>query len=310
MAKAIFYHKDGSGYKDLRGRLYHFPKMYLSRVQQAQNDWIIYYGPLSGQPSRYYSGLARVTAISADDELPEHFYADLADYLDFDRPLDYREDGGYERQLISPDGSVNPGRSVQAVRVISDAEFVALVQAGLSEPEEWPLRTDSPEQTQEPYDQPIDPLLYLSVEETAQAGYVVDGFDRPIIASTVNRPFRDAKFRQHIRRVYDRTCAFTGLRLINGRGRPEVEAAHIVPVEKGGNDSVQNGIALSGTVHWMFDRGLLSLADDFTILQSRHLNEDISHLLVKDGKARVPMAPHLRPHPHYLGWHREHIFKH
>ncbi len=310
MAKAIFYHKDGSGYKDVRGRLYHFPKMYLSRVQQAQNDWIVYYGPLMGLPSRYYSGLARVTAIRPDDELSEHFYAELADYLDFDRPLDYRENGGYERQLISADGSVNPGRSVQAVRVISDAEFVALVQAGLSEPEEWPLRTDSQAGTREPFEQPIDPLLFLSAGETAQASYIAGDYDRPIIASTINRPFRDAKFRQHVRRVYDRTCAFTGLRLINGGGRPEVEAAHIVPVEKGGNDSVQNGIALSGTVHWMFDRGLLSLADDFTILQSRQLNEDISHLLVKDGKARVPTAPHLRPHPHYLGWHREHVFKH
>jgi putative restriction endonuclease len=76
MAKAIFYHKDGSGYKDVRGRLYHFPKMYLSRVQQAQNDWIVYYGPLMGLPSRYYSGLAKVALIRADDDLPDHYYAD------------------------------------------------------------------------------------------------------------------------------------------------------------------------------------------------------------------------------------------
>ncbi|MGE8104132.1 hypothetical protein ACQKP1_10650 [Allorhizobium sp. NPDC080224] len=94
MAKAIFYHKDGSGYKDVRGQLYHFPKMYLSRVQQALGDWIVYYGPLTGMPSRYYSGLARVTAIDDDQELPDHHYARLADYIDFDRPLDYRENGG------------------------------------------------------------------------------------------------------------------------------------------------------------------------------------------------------------------------
>ncbi|MCJ8239059.1 HNH endonuclease [Peteryoungia algae] len=310
MAKAIFYHKDGSGYKDLRGQLYHFPKMYLSRVQQAQDDWIIYYGPLSGLRSRYYTGLARITAIKADDDLPGHFYAELTDYLDFDRPLDYRENSGYERQLINQDGSVNSGRSVQAVRIISEKEFVALVEAGLSEPEEWPPRSDRVDETQLTLDRSIDPLLYLQAGEPDQPHYVVDDFQRPIIASTVNRPFRDAKFRQHIREVYDRTCAFTGLRLINGRGRPEVEAAHIVPVEKGGNDSIQNGIALSGTVHWMFDRGLLSLADDFTILQSRQMNEDVSHLLVKDGVARVPAAPHLRPHPHYLSWHRDNVFKH
>lgn len=306
MAKAILYHKDGSGYKDLCGRLYHFPKMYLSRVQQAQNDWIVYYGPLSGLPSRYYSGLAKVMSIRADDDMSDHFYAELSDYIDFDHPLEYRENGGYERQLVSPDGSVNPGRSIQAVRIISEQEFVDLVKAGLSEPDEWPQRVDEPGDVTPA----TDPFLSFEFDELGQASYTPDGFDRPIIASTINRPFRDAKFRQHVRQVYDRTCAFTGLRLINGRGRPEVEAAHIIPVERGGNDSVQNGIALSGTVHWMFDRGLLSLADDFTILQSRQLNEDISHLLVKDGKARVPTAPHLRPHVHYLAWHRDNIFKH
>lgn len=305
MAKAILYHKDGSGYKDLRGKLYHFPKMYLSRVQQTENDWVVYYGPLSGLPSRYYSGLAKVTGIRTDDELPDHFYADLTDYLDFDRPLDYREDGGFEHQLVGPDGAVNSGRSVQAVRIISEAEFAALIMAGLSDADEWPQRVDPHEEIPSE----TNPLVHFQLGETDQARYVVGDYDRPIIASTINRPFRDAKFRQHIRQVYDRTCAFTGLRLINGGGRPEVEAAHIVPVEKGGNDSVQNGIALSGTVHWMFDRGLLSLADDFTILQSRQLNEDISHLLVRDGRARVPNAPHLRPHPHYLGWHRDNVFK-
>jgi putative restriction endonuclease len=306
MAKAIFYHKDGSTYKDIRGQQYHFPDKYLSRVLQALNDWIVYYGPLPGQPSRYYSGLARVVMVEPDNELPDHHYAKLADYIDFDKPLAYRENGGFERQLVRADGSTNSGLRVNSVRIISEAEFAALVNAGLSEPDEWPQRVDRPEAP----DLLTNPLSLFGIEENAQASYLVDGFDRPIIAQTINRPFRDAKFRQHIRRVYDRTCAFTGLRLINGGGRPEVEAAHIVPVERGGNDSIQNGIALSGTVHWMFDRGLLSLADDFTILQSRQLNEDVSHLLVRDGKARVPAPAHLRPHPHYLAWHRDNIFKH
>jgi putative restriction endonuclease len=46
----------------------------------------------------------------------------------------------------------------------------------------------------------------------------------------------------------------TGLRIINGGGRAEVQAAHIKPVAAGGPDVVQNGIALSATVHWLFDR--------------------------------------------------------
>ena len=55
----------------------------------------------------------------------------------------------------------------------------------------------------------------------------------------------------------------TGLRLVNGGGRADVEAAHIWPVAEGGPDIVQNSIALSATCHWLFDRHLISLRDDY-----------------------------------------------
>jgi putative restriction endonuclease len=299
MAKAVFYHKVDSAYDDVTGLQYHFPRTYLSRVQQTIDDWIVYYGPLPGMRSRYYSGIAKVSAVEIDPQRPDHYYAFLTDYLDLDRPVDYVAGGGFETKLVMPDGSINSGRSVQAVRIIEEAEFAAIVEAGLSDPDEWPQRTDADGDVHSPFE----------IAEPGQAIYDIGDYQRPIISQTINRPFREAKFRQHIRKVYDRTCAFTGLRLINGGGRPEVEAAHIIPVERGGNDSVQNGIALSGTVHWMFDRGLLSLADDFQILCSRQMNADVSHLLVRDLAARVPADMRLRPHPHYLAWHRDNVFK-
>ena len=44
----------------------------------------------------------------------------------------------------------------------------------------------------------------------------------------------------------------TGLRIVNGGGRPEVQAAHIRAEEADGPDALRNGVALSGTAHWMF----------------------------------------------------------
>jgi putative restriction endonuclease len=218
----------------------------------------------------------------------------VTEYLDFDRLVPYTENGGDEKRLVRPDGSINGGYAVQAVRVIESDEFTAIVEAGLSAPDDWPDRTDQSE----------DATMAVGFEDEPQTE-----FNRPIIQQLLNRPFRDAKFRQHIRKAYDRTCAFTGLRLINGKGRPEVEAAHIMPVEVNGPDSIRNGIALSATVHWMFDRGLLSLADDFSILKSRHLNHDISHLLLPNMMALVPSEPSLQPHPYFLNWHRTNCFK-
>ncbi|TXN19026.1 HNH endonuclease, partial [Methylobacterium sp. WL9] len=111
--------------------------------------------------------------------------------------------------------------------------------------------------------------------------------------------------------AYDERCALTGLKLLNGGGRAEVAAAHIRPVEASGPDIVSNGIALSGTAHWMFDRGLITLSDGLEILISRQANDPdgIRGFINRTGRAFTPLRPHDRPHPHFLGWHRENCFK-
>ena len=91
-------------------------------------------------------------------------------------------------------------------------------------------------------------------------------FERPIVEGLVARSFREAAFSGSIKAAYNDTCAFTGLKVINGGGRSEVQAAHIRPVAASGPDSLRNGLALCGTVHWMFDRGLISIADNHDLL--------------------------------------------
>lgn len=101
------------------------------------------------------------------------------------------------------------------------------------------------------------------------------------------------------------------MKLINGGGRAEVDAAHIRPVEASGPDILSNGIALSGTAQWMFDRGLIGLSDDLDILISCQANDpgSIQGLLKKTGKAIVPGRVLERPHPQFLRWHRENCFE-
>ncbi|MGC9271280.1 HNH endonuclease [Acidiphilium sp.] len=94
-------------------------------------------------------------------------------------------------------------------------------------------------------------------------------FDRPIIERVIARPFCDAAFSSAIKATYKDTCGFTGLKLINGGGQSEVQAAPIRPVASAGPDSMRNGIALCGPAHWMFDRGLISIADNHELLLAR-----------------------------------------
>jgi putative restriction endonuclease len=135
-------------------------------------------------------------------------------------------------------------------------------------------------------------------------------FERSFVEQLVVRPFRDRAFAAGVVAAYNRTCAVTGLQIINGGGRAEVQAAHIRAVEDGGSDSIRNGVALSGTVHWMFDRGLISIDDDYSILVAKDRVPDAAKSLIRpEGKLILPEREDVRPHRSYLDYHRKHRFK-
>lgn len=297
MAKAVLTTKISPAYDDLPEERYHFPKAYLNQIRQALNDCIVYYEPRrqdsedSGRLGRMaYFAVARITDIEPDQSRPDHFYARIADYIDFVRPVPFRDAARYfEGSLQKDDGSTNRGAFGRAVRLIAEHEFEAICRAGIVDATADDAR-------------PRNELA----EEPAS-------YDRPIVESLIRRPLRDAAFTRNVCQAYGSTCALTGIKIVNGGGRAEVEAAHIRPVgdEHRGPDSVRNGIALCRTVHWMFDRGLVTLGDDFQIIFSDgRLPDGARRLLSPNGRARVPDDPALRPHQQFLDYHRTNIFKH
>jgi putative restriction endonuclease len=298
MAKAVFTTKVVPGYKDLPEERYHFPRTYLNYARQAVGDYIVYYEPRrssvdvsSGGGRQAYFGVARVTAVIEDKAMADHYFALVDQYLDFDRPVPFAEGTHYyESGLRKPDGSTNKGAFGRAVRLVPDDEFDQILKAGFA---------------------PI--LNEVSVSPGVSAPGLQEPqvpFERPMVEITVSRPFRERSFMYNVRAAYSNRCAMTGLRLINGGGRPEVQAAHIQPVAAQGPDSVRNGIALSGTVHWMFDRGLISLGDDYKILVAKsHVPEDAARLLNKSGTIHLPKDKTLYPNAHFLKFHRDKVFK-
>ena len=287
-------------YDDLPEERYHFPRAYLNQVQQAVGDFAIYYEPRrsSGDANsrggrQAYFAVARVGALEPDPNRTDHYYARISDYLEFDRPVPFREGKHYyESGLQREDGQTSKGAFGRAVRSVPDHEFDTILRAGFVG-QTLLLPAQSPQPS----------ILAEFAEPQAN-------FERPIIESVVARPFRDQAFARQVCLAYDNRCAVTGLRLINGGGRPEVQAAHIRPVASAGPDSVRNGLALSGTAHWMFDRGLLAISDDLGILTTtRGLSEDVTRLIVSDRRLRVPNNLALQPHHQFLRWHRENVFK-
>jgi len=299
MGFGIFIHRSDSIYDDSPAEQYQFPSQYLRRVEACVGDWIIYYEPSKVAETRGYFAIAKVRQVIPDPGAPGMYLAliEPGSYLDFANPVPFNGAmGPVEQGVLNDQGRIS-GRAQSAVRPISPEDFSRIVEFGLEERAPLLPRLDND-------------LPSPGFDEQQQTPFWFDQ-ERDRINITVSRIMRDRVFRRVVLSAYDERCAITGLKLINGRGRAEVAAAHIRPVEASGPDIISNGIALSGTAHWMFDRGLIGLADDSEILISRQTNdlEGIRSIINKSGRALPPHRISDRPHPHFLKWHREHCFK-
>lgn len=135
---------------------------------------------------------------------------------------------------------------------------------------------------------------------------------RPVVK--IARKVRSDMFRIALLNVYDSTCSVSGLGLVHapaaGNERFEVEAAHIIPVAKGGEDSVTNGLALNRTIHWAFDNGMIWIDSDYRVNlmpiaaaneRNRWLNQYVGKRL------SVSKVDKLRPNVEHLRWHAERV---
>ncbi|MCC4297569.1 HNH endonuclease [Aurantimonas coralicida] len=300
MAFGIFIHRTDSIYDDSPAERYQFPSQYLSRVRACIGDWVVYYEPRKVPDTRGYFAIAKVQEVVADPGAAGMYIAVIepGSYLDFPNGVPFSDAYGVvERGVLNEAGRIS-GRAQSAVRPISATDLNRILDRAFAS------------------DMDILPRIDVHMppgfaDEQAPFQYD-DEPERDRITYLGSRIARDRLFRRLVLRAYDSRCAITGLKLINGGGRAEVEAAHIRPVEANGPDSVNNGVALSGTVHWMFDRGLIGIADDLQILVSRQVNDpsSVQSMINPSGYMLPPLRSADRPHPRFLGWHRENCFKH
>jgi putative restriction endonuclease len=301
MGFGVFIHRADSIYEDSPAEQYQFPRQYLSRVTNCVGEWIVYYEPTKLPNSKGYFAVARVAGVVPDPTKSNMYLAliEPGSYLDFANPVPFVEnDGLLERGLLNEVGRIS-GRAQAAVRPLSSQDFGRIVSRGLAEGESLLPRIGD-----------AVPAPVSGFEEGAQAPFALEQ-ERGRAPLVISRILRDRVFRKVVLRAYDERCAVTGLKLINGGGRAEVAAAHIKPVEKNGPDIINNGLALSGTAHWMFDRGLIGIEDDLQIVMSRQINDrdGVAAIINRTGRLIGPLAGRDQPHPAFLAWHRANVFK-
>ena len=74
----------------------------------------------------------------------------------------------------------------------------------------------------------------------------------------------------------------------------------------------QNGLCLNALHDRAFDRGLISVTDDYSVMVSNQVTHSTSgvvqKLLLDYAGRRINLPSRFIPHPDFLEWHRDNIF--
>lgn len=118
--------------------------------------------------------------------------------------------------------------------------------------------------------------------------------------------FTSVSFRDFVLFAYDYKCAITG-KSIRYKNLNNLEAAHIQPRAHAGTYLPCNGLALCRDMHWAFDKGFITITDEYTVM----VHDEMKGTMLSeiDGKRiSVPDDPYFQPEKKFLKHHRENIF--
>lgn len=279
--------------RDEAPRVYRVDRQWLDIASKLTAKWAIYQLPGPLGRGAYYAA-AKVARIDSSLTASEctMVWIEPGSFWEFDFHVPFYTNGEpAERGLLYPNGRLNQSRVNHQVRLIDNDDFERIINLGSASstaPSSESFVATILREEQQPWIGPVERSTQM-----------------------VSRLVRNPRLRQDVLRAYDFRCAFTGSYLGDNRtGNVEVEAVHIMSVEDGGPDTVQNAMASNRTMHWMFDQGLMSLKDCGEILLSRHINDmkAVEARIFPDRRARLPVEPLLRPATRYLEWHRSHCF--
>jgi len=120
---------------------------------------------------------------------------------------------------------------------------------------------------------------------------------------------RPRNFREEVLAAYDQRCTVTGFQALLAGSAFCLEAAHVHWHSQGGPSTVDNGLALTPTLHKLFDHGAWSIDDQRRVVVSRHFSGSdgaLAELRALHGRPLRSPAPGFPPVSiEYVRWHRE-----
>ena len=121
------------------------------------------------------------------------------------------------------------------------------------------------------------------------------------------KPGGEGGFKALVHGAYRDRCSVTGHKI-----RPTLQAAHILPVGRGGEHRVDNGLLLRSDVHTMFDRGYIGVDPSYKLHVSRRLRDEFGNgdeFYEREGSViALPESEIDKPNKNFLTWHMDEVF--
>lgn len=118
--------------------------------------------------------------------------------------------------------------------------------------------------------------------------------------------FNSTSFRDFVLLAYGYKCAITE-KVIYWNTFYNLEAAHIKPKAHSGTFLPCNGIALCRDMHWAFDKGFLTIDDDFKVI----VHDEVKNTLLNEYHGKhitIPKDQFFQPSIKFLQHHRANVF--
>jgi len=123
---------------------------------------------------------------------------------------------------------------------------------------------------------------------------------------------RGSLFKREIPKIYNNTCCISGMRIDTTINASLIDACHIVPFSVSYDDTVTNGIALCPNLHRAFDRGLIAIDDNYSVMISTSFREEETRYSIKTFESKTIKLPSVKnyyPLIENFVWHRKNVFK-
>lgn len=149
-----------------------------------------------------------------------------------------------------------------------------------------------------------DPVIYRKRIDELKETLSKEEFEEEVFV-------RGCVFKREVPKIYNYQCAISGMRIESSTNAQMIDACHLIPFAVSKDDTITNGIALSPNLHRAYDRGLITITEDYRVKISKAVSENDSPYSLGQFNGKqilLPKNTDYHPSVENLRWHHRECF--